>query len=337
MQIVKKDLKKGVIALKLQTLDDLWHLEKVIEPGDMVRAKTTRRLTLKRGEDIVKAERKPVTLTVAVEKVSFHETGRLRAGGKISEGPEDMSGSHTIDLKPDMTVTVTKKAWKPQHMDRLERAKVKEPLLFICVVDRERADFGGLKASGLEMLGSKSFRKVKKGEEEEKRESWHREIMDHLAKQEKYQRIILAGPGFEAENIYGFIQHKDPGLYGRIALEKASVTGRAGLQEVIKRSADKVLANTRVARETKAVEDLMAEIGRDGLAVYGKKETRHAAEMGAVETLLVSEQAVRDHEPLIDMVEKQKGKVMILSSSHEAGERFVSLGGIAGFLRFRLH
>ena len=297
MRILKKDMRHGVISLMPETLDDLWHLEKVLEPGDMVRARTMRKITLKRGEEIVKGERKPVTLTVEAEKIGFHETGRLRITGRIRGGTE--SGYHTIEVEPGKELTVTKE-WKRDQLDRLERAKVKEPLLYICVIDREGADFGGLKASGLEMLGSIRFRKVMG---EEKREGFYDDVMKHLSKQDKYERIILAGPGFEGENLFRRIKEKEPKLAKRISLEKASNTGRTGLQEVIKTSADKVLESTRVSRETRMVEKLLEEMGRNGMAVYGKKETQAAVAAGAVETLLVSETMVRESEGMMDLAE----------------------------------
>lgn len=335
MQIAKKDLKKGILSLKPQSLDDLWHLERVLEPGDLVRARTLRRVELRRGEEVIKGERRPVTLTLELEKIGFHpDTGKLRLAGKIREGPPDMprGSHHTIQVEPDLLLTV-QKAWKKHHLDRLEKARIKEPLLLICTIDRDGADFAALKASGVEMLGSKRFKKVLG---EEKREAFYQEIIKHLEAQTGYQAIILAGPGFEAENLLAHMKEKAPGLAAQVSLERASHTGRTGVQEVIKRSANRVLARSRVSRETRLVEELLAEMARDGKAVYGKGETEKALGMGAVETLLVSEQKVAEFEPLMEKAEAQRGKIVIISTTHEAGERFLSLGGIAGLLRFKL-
>lgn len=331
MRILKKDMRHGTIILRPENLDDLWHLEKVLEQKDLVRASTWRRVTLKRGEDIVKADRKPVTLTVEAEKIGFHETGVLRVTGKIKEGPEDMSGYHTIEIEPGLDLTITKE-WKREQLDRLERAKIKEPLLYICVIDRDGVDFGGLKASGLEMLGSIRFRKVFG---QESREEFYDEVMKHLSRQENYERIIIAGPGFEADNLLKHIRGRDPKLAARITLEKSSETGRTGIQEVIKTSADKVLEKARVTRETRVVEGFLAEVAKDGMAVYGKKETQAAAAAGAVETLIVSEELVRESEGLMEMAEKTGASIMIISSSHEAGEKLLSLGGVGGILRYK--
>ncbi|NIO21054.1 MAG: mRNA surveillance protein Pelota, partial [Candidatus Aenigmarchaeota archaeon] len=105
---------------------------------------------------------------------------------------------------------------------------------------------------------------------------------------------------------------------------------------VIKTSANRILKDTRIARETELVEKLLQEINKDGLAVYGKKETMKAVEYGAIETLLVSEESIPDFEEIMDKVEKQGGNIRIISSDHESGEKFLNLGGIAGFLRFKI-
>ncbi len=340
MKIIKKDMKHGIITLKIQSLDDLWHTQKILAPGDLLRARTLRKAQIKRGGEIVKGERKPLTLTIQLEKVAFTETGRLRAGGKITSGPEDveLGAHHTIQIEPGMLITVKKKAWKPWELDRIRKATVKEPLLLVCLIDRDGADFAGLLASGIRFMGSKRFRKqLRKAEGgEERREPFYREIMDTLSRETEYQVIILAGPGFEAENLLKFIKEKEPKLAERIVLEKASERGRSGVQEVVKRSANRVLLQTRVSGETRIVEELLEAIAKDGLAVYGKKETKEAAEMGAIETLLVSEQVVSEFEGMMETVEKQRGKVMIISTTHEAGEKFLNLGGIGGLLRFRV-
>ncbi len=340
MKVVKKDTKHGIITLKIQSPDDLWHAQKILAPGDLLRARTFRKTQIKRGGEILKGERKPVTLTIQLEKTAFTETGTLRAGGRITSGPEDveLGAHHTIQVEPGMLITVKKKAWKPWELDRIKKASVKEPLLLVCLIDRDGADFAGLLASGIKFLGSKGFKKqLRKAEgREEKREPFYREIADHLSGETGYQAIILAGPGFEAENLLKFIKEKEPKLAERMVLEKASSRGRSGIQEVIKRSANKILLQTRVSRETKTVEELLEAIAKDGLAVYGKKETREAAGMGAIETLLVSEQVVSEFEDVMETVEKHRGKVMLISATHEAGEKFLNLGGIGGLLRFRV-
>jgi protein pelota len=339
MRIIRFDRKEGSIKLKIETPEDIWHLSKVLEPGDLVRGKTKRKITIKRGQEIIKGEHKPVTLTIEAEKISFHkDTGKLRITGKIKEGPEDidLNSYHTIQIEQGM-VLIIKKEWKKYQIERLEKAKIKQPLIFICMIDRERADFASLKESGVELLGSITSRKSKMGKEDEDKDSYYKQIMDVLERQRDHKSIIIAGPGFERENLYNYIKEKQPSLLKKIVLEHASDTGRPGINEVLKKSADKVLLQTRIVEETQWVEKFLAEIKKDGLAVYGKEETRKATEYGAVETLLVSEEKLSEFEDIIEKAEKQSGKIVIITSNHEAGDRFFNIGGIGGFLRFKIN
>jgi len=338
MQTLRMSKKEGIAKVRTETPDDLWHLEKILEPGDMVTSRTLRKTTIKRGQEIEKGDRKPLTLTIQLEKKEFHkDTHALRLTGPIKSGPEDMirlGSYHSLSIRTDTILTIQKEKWKPHQLERLRKARIKPSLLLICVLDREEADFAELKESGLEFLAGFSSVKHK---DKDTLEEYHKEIIDYLeGKQKNFQAIVLAGPGFERENILKYIKEKNPELAKRIFLEHTNSTGRAGIQEVIKTSANRILKDTRIARETGLVENLLQEINKDGLAVYGKKETMKAMEYRAIETLLVSEENIPDFEEMMDKVEKQGGNVKIISSEHESGEKFLHLGGIAGFLRFRI-
>ena len=340
MQILKTDLRHGVIRVKTENPDDLWHLEKMLEKGDLVTARTLRKTTVKRGSEVDSGDRKPVTLTISLEKVEYHKDIRvLRLSGKITEGPEDIqiSSYHTLSIDTDTVLTVHKAKWKAYHMDRLRKARQRRPLLFICSLDRDEAEFAGLKEAGIEWAGSISARKTgQKVGKQERGGEYYQDIMATLEKKQEYEAIVLAGPGFEKDNLLKFIQGKNPELAKRIILEKTSSAGRRGIQEVIQTSASKLLKETRVAKETGLVEGLLMEVTREGNVVYGKKETEHALRMGAVERLLVSEEKIHDYEGILDEAERMHTEIVIISSEHESGEKFLAIGGIGGFLRFRI-
>ena len=100
----------------------------------------------------------------------------------------------------------------------------------------------------------------------------------------------------------------------------------------------KFLEETRVARETRLMEQLFAEIGKGGMFAYGDAQVLEAARSGAVATLLVLDTKVRSKsaEDLLKTVEDSKGEFVVVSSMHEAGRRLESLGGIAAILRYRM-
>ena len=107
MQIIRMDKKENTAKIRTETPDDLWHLEKILEPGDLVTSRTLRKTTIKRGNEIDKGDRKPVTLTIQVEKKEFHKDSHmLRLTGPIKSGPEDLvqiGSYHSLGIATDAT------------------------------------------------------------------------------------------------------------------------------------------------------------------------------------------------------------------------------------------
>ena len=337
MLITKTDLKSGIVRVTTETLDDLWHIEKVLEKGDMLTARTLRKTSIKRGSEIREGDRIPLTLTIGLEKMELRpDSHSLRLTGPVIAGPEDkvrLGSYHTLSIGIRDSLTIRKESWKQYQLDRLRKARVKKSLLLLCILDRDEAGFAVLKESGIEHLAEIQARKTR---DVDSQEEYHSEILEYLQGKNDCQTVVLAGPGFERENLLKFIKSKDPAIAKKVALEHTHSTGRAGVTELVKSSANRILKDTRIARETEIVERLLEEIEKDGLAAYGLKETRDVIKLGAVETLLISEEKVRELEPLMNQAEKQRGRVAIISSDHEAGERFLHLGGIAAILRYKI-
>ena len=58
MKILKSDLKHGKVVVGVQSLDDLWHLSQIIDKGDLVSSKTTRKIKATEKETEKKVEKK---------------------------------------------------------------------------------------------------------------------------------------------------------------------------------------------------------------------------------------------------------------------------------------
>ena len=79
MKLGKQDPKEGEIRLTPENTEDLWHIERLLSPGDRVIARTWRRF--KATEDDA-GEKKAVTMKLGVEKVEFSpHANRLRVTG----------------------------------------------------------------------------------------------------------------------------------------------------------------------------------------------------------------------------------------------------------------
>ena len=332
MKVLVRDLRHNRVKLLVESFEDLWHLEHILEEGDTVTSRTFRKIVVKKGGTYEYGEKKPMVLSVRAEKVEFQrDSGVLRITGPIVSGPENIQRQayHTLQIDINSALTIEKKQWKSYHLDRIEKARAKRPALFICVLDREGADFAVVKESGIEMRAN--IRNYDK----ENMEGYYREVISYMKKQD-FEIFILAGPGFERENLLKFIQKNERDLAKKIILEHSSSTGINGVQEVVKKSANRILRETRIAKESGYVNEILKRIKTEGLVVYGRKETEKAVKLGAVETLFVSQERIRDFEEIMEEQERQRGKIVIVGSDHELGEQFLHLGGIAGFLRFRL-
>lgn len=332
MKILSKNLKEQKVKLLVETPEDLWHLEHVLAKGDIITSRTMRKTSVKKGGEYEYGDKKPMVLSLRAEKIQFErDSGILRVTGPILSGPDDVQKQsyHSISVDMSSVITIQKEKWKSHQLQRLEKARIRKPLLLVCVLDREEADFAVLRESGIEMKAKIT------NYDRENMESYYKQIISYIKKQE-FGTFVLAGPGFERENLAKYIRNSDKVLAGKIILEHSSSTGINGIREVIKKSASRVLKETRIAKETEHVNEILKRMKTEGLIVYGLKETEKAVNMGAVETLFVSQEKISDFENIMENQERMRGEVVIIGSDHELGEQFLHLGGIAGFLRFRM-
>ena len=51
MKLIHSDFKKGIVKLKVENLDDLWHLMQIIEKGDIAKGTTTRKIKGNEGQE----------------------------------------------------------------------------------------------------------------------------------------------------------------------------------------------------------------------------------------------------------------------------------------------
>ncbi|MGC9517010.1 MAG: mRNA surveillance protein pelota [Methanomicrobiales archaeon] len=352
MQVIYEDLTKGVIELIPEILDDLWHLSHIIEQGDLLSSKTTRRIQDTTGERIRsdRGIKKTFYLGIRVEDVNFHKyTGKLRATGTIEKGPEDLvplGSHHTIDLKLKNSIKIEKEKWSRWTLKRLKEAikSSKKPSAVIVSIEDDVADLGIVKQYGIDyygpIIGHISGKRVIQKDRQKSILLFYQEIVNALLGFKEINTIIIAGPGFSKGDFYKFLQEKYPNLAEISIIESTGTGGRTGINEVLKKGTiDQIAAENRIGQEITMVNQVLEEVGKSSkLVSYGKRHVIEAANAGAVEKLLVIDEMVRqrDIEDLMDLVETMGGKVMIISSEHEGGKQLNALGGIASILRYGL-
>ncbi|MBU1973977.1 MAG: hypothetical protein KKH52_01115, partial [Nanoarchaeota archaeon] len=143
MDLIKSDFKKGLVKLKVSELDDLWYLSQLIDPGDFVKGKTTRKIKIGDSEN-AKTTKKTLTLKIEAETINFSESGTsLRINGLVKEGPEDVprDSHHTISLDEASEFTLEKVNWLSYQKQKLKEATEKKYHYLLCLFDREEALF----------------------------------------------------------------------------------------------------------------------------------------------------------------------------------------------------
>lgn len=341
MKIVHLDRKTGELKLQIDTLDDLWHLDKVINPGDEVEAHTLR--TYKVGN---REEKKPVTIRVKAERVEFAKTSnRLRILGPIVWGePEEyvqLGKHHSIDAEPGERLKIIKQ-WKNHEINRLKEAEreSKKPKVRMIVLDEEKALTAMLRAFGVE-YGAEFYSSGSKRDEnyEKTQAEYFGKIMEEIGRHP--EKFIVAGPGFTKDNLKDFISKRKPELLKKIAFETVSYAERSGVNELFNRGViERIMGEERFEREMKLVEELLVEIHKDsGRAAYGIKEVKRAVEAYAVGKLLVLDEYLRgdkEAEAVVELADGNKAEIVIFSSEGDAGQKLKGLGKIAALLKFRM-
>jgi len=334
-----------------ESLDDLWHLQYVLEPGDRVSGDTTRRI--QRNDDALRdkgGEREPMWVEIAVEDVEFAKfANRLRVGGEIVDcSREDQLGfHHTLNVEERTEISITK-VWQTDQLERLQEAveASENPDIAIATVEEGEAYVHTVAQYGVEERAAITG-PTGKGEFARPRSELFEELGAVLNRMD-VEAILLAGPGFTKQDALDHITDEYPDLEGKIQTVDTSSVGDRGVHEVLKRGAvDRVQAETRIAREAELVDELMENIATGAKAAYGIEEVQKAADFGAVETLLVLDERLRkeragegdwdvDANELVKTVERQGGEVTVFSGEFDPGQQLRNLGGVAAILRYRL-
>ena len=345
MKIGKQDVKEGEIRLTPENTEDLWHIERILSPGDRIISKSFRRF--KATEDDA-GEKKLVTIKLLVEKVEFSRfANRLRVTGKILEGTPvefvQQGSYHTVDIEQDFPVSILKDKWMNHHLSRIKQAiaETKRPKMGMLVLDESKAIYATLRGYGveyeLELENSASKRDDKF---DEKTLSFFGEIVKKL-QSSQVGKIIVAGPGFGKENLMKFIKQKSPELAKKIVLEHCSYAERTGINELLKRGVvGKVASEERAENELQLMEKFSTELRKEsGLVAYGLAEVQGAVAASATETLMVIDELLRTDkqvEKVVEEAEKRKVKLVVFSHESDGGRELSGYGGLAALLKFRM-
>ncbi len=364
MRILHKDLRQGLLKLKPFTATDLYVLSNLVESGDHVSARTVRRVHRKgqEGRSGDKGERIPVFLTLDTQEAGFHESTaqpRLRIRGRILEGPEDLVsiGSwHTINVEIGSVLSIKKSEWTAYHFKLLDEAQQAAQRSKICllVIDTGHATIAIVDNFKVRIALQERSKIPRKTSRSKTREhalgqffKFVTDSLNRLITAEEVAHLVIGGPGFTKDHFLDFLDknHLRPDI--PIQIETTSSALGSGISELISRGTiDRLAAEYSVIQERKILDEFLARIGK-GLETiaYGLESVYQAAQMGAIETLLVLDTLLRAQDgkekeiiqKILKQTETGRGKLHIVTAKSENGEQLEGFGGTLALLRFPVY
>ena len=349
MIIHKLNLKNGLIVLTPEDEDDLWALRRVTEPKDLFTTQTTRALK-RQGEFIRpdKGERIPVRITLEVEKTSIDSSlGRLKVFGRIVDASDESvkkGAHHSFLITPEKKIELKKTVFSDQHLSIIKKAYSSEPSFIILAADRREASIGRVKGTHLKIITNiESFAGGKAYSEGGAMQTYYNKILEALkASIREGEMIYLVGPGPTKNALANLLKSLDKMAKRVIVVEGVDVAGEDGVRMALKsQSLQQLLKDHKIVKASQLVREVLQRIAKnDERVAIGIDEVAKAAEVGAVECLLVSDRAFAEEAKeeklvqILNMVESSRGQVYLLDSSTEVGLQISALGGIVGLLRF---
>lgn len=357
---------EGEIKLVAEESEDMWHAYNLIREGDHVTATTFRKVAKDTGTG-ADSERIKLKLTILVEGVEFDpEGGVIRLKGKnLTESEWVKLGSyHTLELEEQRAFTIRKEAWDALDIERVRQAcdpklsadlaavLITEGLAQVCLVGsattlvRAKVEANlprkrGAAAAGYDKAWDKFLNNVF--------EAVVRHVDWSIVK-----CLVIAGPGFAKDSFRTYLDAEAVKREARPLIENKARIVVAQASSAYKHSLKEVLAlpaiagqikDTKAAREVSALKEFYDMLSSDpARAFYGPGHVLAAAELGAIQTLLISDKLFRVNDvakrkkyaALVEGVQSAGGEALVFSSMHVSGEQLNQLSGVAAVLRFPL-
>ena len=323
-------LDNNTARVRIENLDDLWHLEKIIRKGDIIESITTRLFKAESG-----SERKKVYIKLKVEKTNFHKYNEsLRVLGVILEGkPEEYikkGKHHSFDLREGDEIKLTKEKWLKTDIDRLEESSKENPLIDVLFIDDERAGLYTITNYSVDERGEvhnpikgkrydiKDIKRLK---------NKYLDEIKNLIDKSKSDALIVCGPGIIKNEVM-----KDIKTNKKIYFCDTHNPGKGSVYEIIKKGElDHILSDFRISQETKHMEEILKRLSKGEKISYGN-DLLEDIKNGLVDVLFVSKDKFLEMDKkIIEDLENFGGKLFVFEENTEFIDKF---GGMIGFLRW---
>jgi protein pelota len=342
MKIIKR-YDTGTIKLRVETMEDLWSVQRILFPGDVASAETERRF--RASESDKKGELKRVFITLKVERSELDKSAqRLRIIGKIADGKPleyvQLGSHHTLNIAQGDVLEITKESW-PGYVSQVLKSAVtdsKRPRLGLIVADDEKALPAYLLGYGVEFrneIYSRLSKRMSQKDFTEQQGKYYAAILE-MAKSMEVDTVVIAGPGFTKDDVkaYGDEKGMIQKMGKRLVFASTSNAERSGIYELIRGAGvAKLLEIERIRTEFILMERFLSGLA-NGLSKYGVENVKEALGTGMVEVVMVNDSVIGEdkiREVLLD-AEAHGARIEVFNSDDEAGQQLGAFKGIACIL-----
>ncbi|KAJ4458974.1 putative Protein pelota [Paratrimastix pyriformis] len=373
MRVIRKEIERdgsGTVKLVAEEPEDMWHAYNLISAGDFVECTTLRKVANTNPNAPTTSQRVvPLRLEIQVVNVDFDSDAcQMRISGPNQTPSEFVKTGafHTLELELQKPFVIRKFEWDVFHLERIAEAcnpsksaelavvVMTEGLAHVCLITESLTH---VRARVAMNIPRKNVRQGGAGSHSKAMTRFYDSLLQAMAQNINFEVakcVVLASPGFTKDDFFSYLVQQaqaNEAEYGvflrnraKFVMAHASTGHKQALKEIL---ADpniaRLVQDTKASGEVRALNDFYQMLSQDAeRATYGPKHVLHAAQLGAVQTLLLADNLLRNsnlatrktYVGLAQLVRDGGGEVHVFSEMHVSGEQLSQISGIAAILRF---
>jgi protein pelota len=370
MKVLKKQISakdgSGLVVLRPETPEDLWHAYNLLQAGDLVRCTTLRKVVNTTSTGSTSSQKKRMNLTVKLEKVDFdpHSLEVRLSGRTTSESDAVRMGQyHTLSLELNQNFSLEKDCWDQIFLDRIEESCHPENQAEVAAVVMQSTGLahvclvtGSLTITKARIDVSIPKKRTGSSAQSKATTKFYDAVYAALLKLpwDQLKCCLIGSPGFVKDDFFKYVLEESVRREDRILMTnkakfvlcKASSGHKHALEDVFgDPQIMSQLDDTKMAKEVAVLRTFMRMMDTDpDRAFYGYGHVSKAQEHLAVDTLLVTDELFRsanvatrkNYVKLVEHVRESGGTVYIFSSMHVSGQQLNQVSGVAALLRYPL-
>ncbi len=338
MKVIKFYETSGSLKLRVDTMEDLWAVQRIVFEGDLAKSESLRKF---KGHEGDAGEMKTVVVRLKVEKTELDKAAvRLRFMGKIVEGKPleyiKLNSYHTLNIAPGDTLEITKAEW-PEYLIQVVKNAVKnsrKPRLGIIAIDDEKALPAYLYGYGLafkDEIYSRLSKRMSQKDFTEQQNKYFNEIFE-VAGNMSTDIVVIAGPGFTKDDLKKYAEGKGimKKIPKRFLFFRTSNVERSGVYELIKSDeVSSILEGERIRQEFKLMGEFLEGLA-SGRSKSGIDNVKKAMDNYEARTILVNDSVLSDAaiRKVLSDAEKKRIRIEIFNAEDEIGSQLHSFKDI---------